>query len=54
MDGFCQHKPDYRNNYTSYKRVDTMQQFIRTICQTDIGSEQPAFLVTEKKRGGGH
>lgn len=25
-----------------------MQQFIRTICQTDIGSEQPAFLMLDR------
>ncbi|KAI9273739.1 origin recognition complex subunit 5-like protein [Sporodiniella umbellata] len=48
LDGFCRHKPDHKNNYTSFKRIDTLQQFVRTIVQTNIGTEKPAFLLLDR------
>ena len=45
MDGLCCHKPDARNNFTSFKRIDTVQQLVRTISENHIGRDIPAFLV---------
>lgn len=47
IDGFCGHEPNYNNSYTSYQRIDTVQQFIRAIRESGIGDKQPAFLVKE-------
>ncbi|KAL4208610.1 origin recognition complex, subunit 5 [Rhizopus microsporus] len=48
MDGLCCHKPDARNNFTSFKRIDTVQQLVRTISENHIGRDIPAFLILDK------
>ncbi|KAG1141164.1 hypothetical protein G6F37_008531 [Rhizopus arrhizus] len=48
IDGFCGHEPNYNNSYTSYQRIDTVQQFIRAIRESGIGDKQPAFLMLDR------